>query len=80
MDAVTPQQAATIRVGQSVNIDGYIGLVSGLFQTVVREAEHRTLPFFKAGGIFFVLSHNPARFRCLCDGTAPLSLSIVDTN
>lgn len=53
MDALTPQQAAAIRIGQSVNIDGYIGTVSGLFQTVVREAEHRTLPFFKTGDMFF---------------------------
>ena len=52
-EPLTPQQAAAVRFGQPVNIDGYIGPVSELFQTVIREAEHQTLPFFKTGDLLF---------------------------
>jgi len=51
--ALTPERAATLRVGERVNLGGYVAPVTELFQTVVRQAEGRQPPGSQHGVVFF---------------------------
>jgi hypothetical protein len=52
---LTPVQAAALRVGDEVNLDGWVGRVSRLLQSVVvaRELESSDSPDVKVGRILF---------------------------
>jgi len=50
---LTPVQAAALRVGGEVNLDGWVGLINRLFQSVVRQAEGTDLPDLRAGAVYF---------------------------
>ena len=49
LNAPTPQQAASLCVGQPINFDGYTAPVSEIFQSVIQQAEPADLPDLKAG-------------------------------
>lgn len=51
--APTMQQAAALRVGDSVNIDGTVAAVTGLFQAVAGSVEARNLPGLRTGVVSF---------------------------
>jgi len=52
-EPLTPVQAAALRVGSEVNLDGRVARVIRLFQSVVRQAEGPDLPDLKANPVFF---------------------------
>lgn len=52
-NAWTPQRAATLQVGQTVELDGYVASVGELFQCVVRQAENFTWADAASGNIQF---------------------------
>ena len=64
LDPLTPARAAALRLGESVNVDGFVAPVAELFQSVVRQTEGADLPDLKAGTIFFCFSTR--------SGTTPL--------
>jgi hypothetical protein len=51
--AVTPQQAATVRRGQTVNVEGALALVSDLFQSTVRQVESPEADGRKPGDVLY---------------------------
>ena len=48
----TPAQAGAVRLGEMVNIDGWVGPVTELFQAVIRQASSE-LPDVREGGLEF---------------------------
>lgn len=53
LDPLTPQQAAALRAGDKVNLEGYVAPVGELFQSVIRQADGSELPDLKTGAVFF---------------------------
>ena len=56
MVPLTPVRAAALGVGDVVNLDGWSGRVSELFQSVIRQVEVTDLPEIKVGGLSFGLA------------------------
>jgi hypothetical protein len=56
LEPLTPARAAALRVGESVNVDGFVAPVAELFQSVLRQTEGAELPELKNGTIFFNFS------------------------
>jgi hypothetical protein len=52
---LTPVQAAALRVGNEVNVDGWVGRVSRLFQAVIRQAESSDVSSMEIGAVLFGL-------------------------
>jgi hypothetical protein len=50
---LTPQQAAAVRWGQSVNIDGLVAKVSELFQSTIRQVDSPEASDLNTGDVFF---------------------------
>lgn len=51
--ALTPQQAAALRGGDTVNVDGNVATVTGIFQSVTGSIEARNLPGLRIGVVSF---------------------------
>lgn len=52
LEAPTPSQAAALRVGETINVDGWIGPITDLFQAVNRQTSS-DLPEVREGGLEF---------------------------
>jgi hypothetical protein len=50
---LTPQQAAAVRWGQTVNIDGLVAKISELFQSTIRQVDSPEASDLDAGAVFF---------------------------
>ena len=55
-EPLTPARAATLRVGEIVNVDGYTAPVTEIFQSELRQTEGANLPDFTNGMVSFNLS------------------------
>jgi len=53
INALSPQEAAALRVGQTINLDGYVAPISELFQSVVPQGENSSSPDAKNGTVQF---------------------------
>lgn len=53
---LTPQQAAALRAGDTVNLDGQVAPVSEIFQSAIRESDSPELPDLKTGSVSFGFS------------------------
>jgi hypothetical protein len=53
---LTPYQAAAIRAGETVNVDGVVAPVGEVFQSAIRQVESPDLPDLKTGDVFFGFS------------------------
>ena len=57
LSPLSPQQAAAVRAGQTVNVDGFVAPVTELFQSVIRQVEGASdLPDLKNGALQFGFS------------------------
>ena len=50
---LSPQQAAAVRWGQTVNVDGLVAKVSELFQSTIRQVESPEASDLNPGDVFF---------------------------
>lgn len=50
---LSPQQAAAVRWGQTVNVDGLVAIVSELFQCTIRQVESPEASDLNPGDVFF---------------------------
>jgi hypothetical protein len=50
---LTPQQAAAVRWGQTVNIDGLVAKVTELFQSTIRQVDSPEASDLDTGAVFF---------------------------
>ena len=55
-EPLTPQQAGAVRLGQTVNVDGIVARVSGLFQSTIRLVEGPEADKLKNGDVLFCFS------------------------
>lgn len=62
---LTPQQAAALRVGESVNLEGFVAPVSELFQTTTRQTEGQNLANLKSGDVFYGLASQTGQIPLL---------------
>ena len=53
LEPLTPRQAAALRAGERVNLDGFVAPVSEISQYVFREVEGAELPDLKPGAILY---------------------------
>ena len=56
LNPLTPYQAAAIRAGETVNVDGVVAPVGEVFQSAIRQVESPDLPDLKTGDVFFGFS------------------------
>ena len=56
LDPLTPQQAAALRAGDTVNLDGSVAPVSQLFRSVIRQADSPESPDSRIGTMSFGFS------------------------
>ena len=50
---LSPQQAAALRKGAEVNVDGYVAPVTELFQSTIRQLEGPGMPDWKSGAVSY---------------------------
>jgi len=56
LEPLTPEQAAAVRWGQTVNVDGIVAPVSGLCQCTIRQVDGADWPDFRPGDVFYNFS------------------------
>ena len=75
---LSPQQAAAVRWGQTVNIDGLAAKVSELFQSTIRQVESPEASDLNTGDVFFGFTGRAQTRSCSCAGTPTTSTSFKE--